>query len=114
MAQPTADVDNGGDGGGGEGEVEVLPRDTAAAGAAEGDEEEVDIEGHGHPLVRRGGPWKLRRRLEQAREALCEAVREVMAVAVHALLRLEGDLHGRRIGANGRRRGISDGKVKGG
>ena len=33
---------------------------------------------------------------------------------VHALPRLEGDLHGRRIGADGRRQGIGDGKEKGG
>ena len=133
LAQPAADVDDGGDGGGGEGEGEVLLRDAASAGAAEGDDGEVDVEGHGHPLVRRGGPRELRRRLEQAREALREAVRKVLAVPLHALPRLEGDLHarrgaarhhgvgvasksgvrGRRIGADGRRRGIGDGKGKG-
>jgi hypothetical protein len=88
LAEPPADVDDRGDGGGGEGEV--LP-----AGGAEGDDGEVDVEGH--PLVRRGGrrPRELRRRLEQAREALREAVREVLAVPLHALPRLERDLHAR-------------------
>lgn len=93
LAQPAADVDDRGDGGGGEGEGEVLPRDAAAG--AEGDDGEVNVEGH--PLVRRGGPRELRRRLEQAREALREAVREVLAVPLHALPRLEGDLHARRV-----------------
>ena len=89
LAEPAADVDDGGDGGGGE---EVLP---AGGGGpprgAEGHDGEVDLEGH--ELVRDGRPRELRRRLQQAREALREAVGDVLAVPLHPLPRLEGDLH---------------------
>ncbi len=85
---PPADVDDGGDG---RGEEELLPG-PGTPGGAEGDHGEVDLEGN--PLVRRRRPRELRRlRLEQAGEPLREAVRDVLAVPLHALPRLERDLH---------------------
>lgn len=91
LAEPPADVDDGGDGCGRE---EVLPVALAVAAAGpERDDGEVDLEGH--PLVRHRRPWELRRRLEQTREPLREAVRDVLAVPLHPLPRLERDLHAR-------------------
>jgi hypothetical protein len=95
LPEPAADLDERRDGHGGE----VHGPNPAAHPGDEGDNGEVEVEGDDElgRQQRRRRPWGQLRRLrveEEPREALREAVRQVLPVPLHAHpRRLERDLH---------------------